>query len=55
MDDAAHTAARNWAVGLLPVFVYVDEYPELDGHQNIAEYLQRKAASQRKTADLNFE
>lgn len=54
-DDGAHSAARNWAASLLPVFVYVDEYPELDGHQNIADYLQRKAANQRKAADLNFE
>jgi energy-coupling factor transporter ATP-binding protein EcfA2 len=56
-DGPAWQAARNWAVGLLPVFVYVDDYPELTGHQNIAEYLNRKAAnpSQLTDADLNFE
>ena len=30
---------RRWALGKLPIFVYVDDYPELTGHQNIAEYL----------------
>ena len=56
-DGPAWQAARNWAVGLLPIFVYVDDYPELTGHQNIAEYLARKAAnpSQLTDADLNFE
>jgi len=56
-DGPAWQAARNWALGLLPIFVYVDEYPELTGHQNIAEYLSRKGAnpSQLTDADLNFE
>jgi predicted ATP-dependent endonuclease of OLD family len=55
-DGPAHTEARKWAVSLLPVFVYVDEYPELTGHQNIAEYLTRKAnPSQLTDADRNFE
>jgi hypothetical protein len=55
-DDPAYTAARRWAVTLLPTFVYVDDYPELTGHQNVAEYLTRKAnPSQLTEADLNFE
>ena len=56
-DGPAWQEARNWAVGKLPIFVYVDEYPELTGHQNIAEYLARKAAnpSQLTDADRNFE
>ena len=37
-DGPAWQAARDWVVSLLPIFVYVDEYPELTGHQNIAEY-----------------
>ncbi len=41
---------------LLPTFVYVDEYPELTGHQNIADYLSRKAnPAQLTEADINFE
>jgi hypothetical protein len=54
-DEPAHVAARKWAVGWLPVFVYVEEYPELTGHQNIAEYLARKANKQTTDADRNFE
>lgn len=56
-DGPAWQEARNWAVGKLPIFVYVDEYPELTGHQNIAEYLARKAGnpSQLTDADRNFE
>ncbi len=56
-DGPAWQAARNWAVTLLPIFVYVDDYPELTGHQNIAEYLTRKQAnpSQLNESDRNFE
>ena len=54
-DDKAHLEARKWALTRLPIFVYVDEYPELEGHQNIDEYVQRKTNNQRTTADLNFE
>lgn len=56
-DGPAWQEARSWAVGKLPIFVYVDEYPELTGHQNIAEYLARKAAnpSQLTDSDHNFE
>lgn len=40
----------------MPVFIYLDEYPELNGHQNIAEYLERKNEPNRLTpADRNFE
>jgi hypothetical protein len=54
-DEKAHLDARKWAVNRLPIFVYVDEYPELEGHQNIDEYIHRKGANQRTTADFNFE
>jgi predicted ATPase len=56
-DGPAWQEARNWAADKLPIFVYVDEYPELTGHQNIAEYLARKTTnpSQLTDADRNFE
>jgi len=56
-DGPAFSAASNWAAGKLPIFVYVDDYPELTGHQNIAEYITRKNAnpSQLTDADRNFE
>jgi predicted ATPase len=56
-DGPAWQAARNWAETLLPIFIYVDDYPELTGHQNIAEYLGRKQANpnQLNESDRNFE
>jgi predicted ATP-dependent endonuclease of OLD family len=54
-DDAASAKARTWVVGNMPEFIYVDEYPELRGHQNIAEYQQRKNQNQLNPSDVNFE
>lgn len=54
-DDDAQAKARKWAVEQLPIFIYLDDYPELEGHQNISEYLQRKSKNQQKTADVYFE
>jgi hypothetical protein len=53
-DDPAQEKARNWIVSRLPIFVYVDEYPELTGHQNVAQFLARKTANQSTEADKNF-
>jgi hypothetical protein len=53
-DEPAFAKARSWASDRVPVFVYVDEYPELTGHQNIAEYVTRKSANQSTEADRNF-
>ena len=53
-DEPALKAAMVWIAGRLPVFVYVDEYPELTGHQNITEYLTRENQSQATAADENF-
>jgi hypothetical protein len=38
-DKKALEDAHNWAIAQLPVFIYLDEYPELDGHQNINQYI----------------
>ncbi|MES2260965.1 MAG: AAA family ATPase [Pseudomonadota bacterium] len=54
-DKDASQKARNWGVKKLPKFIYVDEYSELQGHQNIAEYLARKAQGQLNETDRNFE
>lgn len=56
-DKEAQQKARNWAVDAMPKFFYLDDYPELDGHQDIAAYLQRKnQGKQHQTdADRNFE
>lgn len=54
-DKDALQKACNWALGAIPKFIYVDEYPELNGHQDIAAYIQRKSQGQRSDSDLNFE
>lgn len=54
-DKEAQARAQKWAVERMPKFIYVDEYPVLHGHQNIAEYLSRKSQSSTTTADHNFE
>ena len=54
-DDKSHSAARSWVTRQLPVFIYQSEYPELSGHQNIPEYLQRKQQGQVTESDVNFE
>jgi predicted ATPase len=54
-DKEAQKNARNWAVGVMPKFFYLDDYPELDGHQDVAAYLHRKAHNQLTDADRNFE
>lgn len=47
--------ARDWIIGKLPIFIFVDEYPELNGHQNIAEFLQHQSNNALSDAEKNFE
>lgn len=54
-NDAAHAKARNWVIERLPVFMYLEDYPEIEGHQDIAQFLARKGQNQQTNADLNFE
>ncbi|OLH12848.1 ATP-dependent nuclease, partial [Xanthomonas oryzae] len=54
-DKDAQQKARNWAFDAIPEFFYLDDYPELDGHQDIAAYMQRKGQNQLTDADKNFE
>ena len=55
-DKDAQAKARTWVVQNLPTFIYVDEYPDLLGHQNVAEYVARKTQNQQLTAsDHSFE
>jgi predicted ATPase len=54
-DKTALQAARAWAINAIPKFIYVDEYPQLDGHQDITAYVQRKSQNQLTLADRNFE
>ncbi len=54
-DKDVQQKARTWAISAIPKFFYLDDYPELSGHQDIAAYLQRKAQNQLSDADKNFE
>jgi hypothetical protein len=54
-DQDAQSKARNWVVSKMPVFIYLDEYPELHGHQDIARYLERRSQKQPSDADRSFE
>lgn len=53
-DDEAHTAGKSWIFSNLPKFIYLDDYPQLEGHQNIAEYNQRQQQGSQKEEDLYF-
>ena len=53
-DRAALEAAAQWLEGSLPVFTYLSEYPVIDGHQRIEEYLRRKNEDKETEADVNF-
>ena len=53
-DAGARHKAEVWVKERLPIFVYLDDYPEIRGHQNIAEFLDRKAKNGQADADLNF-
>jgi len=53
-DQEAQKKARNWAASKLPVFIYLAEYPELQGHQDIAQFVQRKTNNQQTDADRDL-
>jgi predicted ATP-dependent endonuclease of OLD family len=54
-DDKAWGAARSWAVKKLPVFILLEEYPELNGHQNIQKYISHRDQNTLTVAQRNFE
>ncbi len=54
--DDAYKAARSQIVTWLPTFIYVAEFPELYGHQNLDQFLSQRGANPRfKEAEDNFE
>lgn len=54
-DKAAAQKAHSWAIEKLPLLIYVDEYSDLQGHQNINDYVSRKNQGQLNDTDRNFE
>lgn len=54
-DKALVQTAEQWLISKLPIFIYLDEYPELHGHQSISEFLSRRAQNTPTQSDNNFE
>ena len=54
-DEEGQKKARQWIVHNMPIFIYLDEYPEIHGHQNISAYLTRRSQHQLTPSDINFE
>jgi predicted ATPase len=53
--DKAHEQASIKVLSWLPRFIYIDEFPDLNGHQNVTDYFNRKNSGQQTDADKNFE
>ncbi|EAW26440.1 hypothetical protein ATW7_11125 [Alteromonadales bacterium TW-7] len=54
-DNEKKQLAINWCASIIPVFIYVDDYPELNGHHNLNEYQVRKNQGNLTKEDQNFE
>ena len=54
-DADSWREAREWVTDRLPIFMYLEEYPEISGDQNIDEFLQRQGQDSLTPADKNFE
>ncbi len=53
-DDTVQTAAEKWVAERLPAMIYLADYPELQGHQQLEQLLQRQQNGQLTEADDNF-
>lgn len=53
-DSDAKQEALNWVGSQLPVFVYLDEYPRIEGHQDLTDYLERLKEGEQTEEDENF-
>jgi energy-coupling factor transporter ATP-binding protein EcfA2 len=48
-------AARQWILRRLPRFLYLDQYPDIDGHMNLSEFLLRRRDETPDPNDRYFE
>ena len=60
VDDVSKEAlgqkkACSWIAEHMPVFIFLDVYPEMTGRMNVAEHLSRKASNTSTSADENFD
>jgi energy-coupling factor transporter ATP-binding protein EcfA2 len=53
-DEEQHAAARKWAVERMPVFMYLDDYPDLNGHMDIQALVTRRSQNRHESGDENF-
>ncbi len=53
-DREQYQKAMNWVMERLPVFVYLSEYPRINGHQNLKSLAQRLEKKQLEEEDQNF-
>lgn len=53
-DQEAQTRAMQWVIEHLPIFVYINDVPELEGHQNIADLTRRLKEARPTESDRNF-
>jgi predicted ATPase len=54
-DGDDEQKAINWLDEILPIFIYVDDYPDLSGHHNLNEYNARLNNSTLTKEDESFE
>jgi len=54
-DQDKRQKAINWLDSIIPIFVYVDDYPDLSGHHNLNEYHTRYNNNTLTKEDNSFE
>lgn len=53
-NEKAHAKARDWIIERLPKFMFLEDYPAIEGHQDITKFLQRRDEGTSTSADINF-
>jgi energy-coupling factor transporter ATP-binding protein EcfA2 len=53
-DRDAQSRAMEWVIERLPRFIYLNDIPELEGHQNMADLIRRLDEERPTKADANF-
>ncbi len=54
-DTDAEHAAKDWVLQQLPTFLYLDDYAEIQGHQDLAAFLERRRENRPADGDVYFE
>lgn len=54
-DSQSRINAEAWILERMPTFIYLQEYPELSGHQDMAAFVNRENTNRKTTADKNFD